>query len=88
MAKLFKKFYGFLDNPEIEPKTVQLNIDLDYNHLKSQLKKLCDVDENDNKVIKIRDKDLVLIPLSNLLEGNTEDNRFVVDITRVSYACK
>lgn len=67
---------------------MQLNVDLDYNSLKSQLKTLCGVVENDNKVIKIRNKDLALIPLNNLLEGNTEDNPFVVDITRVNYACK
>lgn len=73
--------YDLSDNPEIIKKTVELQ-DFDYNGMKNDLRKICGIDGD--KVMKIRNNDGVLIPISFLLDS---DSSFI-DIANVSYTGK
>lgn len=73
--------YDQSDNPDIVKKTIELPDFLDYNTLKADLIKMCDV--NEDKVIKIRNKDEVLVPISFLIDST--DTMFIIDIANVSY---
>lgn len=59
--------YFFEENPEVSKKTLELSPYIDCNNLKRDLQKLFDI--NDGKVIKIRNRDEVLVPISFLLES-------------------
>lgn len=55
--------------PDITEKTVEFNIDSEYNVLKKEIQNICNISPDDNKVIKLRTDDEVLVPLSFLLES-------------------
>ncbi|XP_018574301.1 uncharacterized protein LOC108913251 [Anoplophora glabripennis] len=76
--------YDLSENPDVLKKTIELSSYIDCNNLKGELQKLFDI--NDEKVIKIRNKDGVLVPISFLLDS--KDNSFFIDITKVSYIDK
>lgn len=67
---------------------MELDKDLDYNALKDEFQTICDLKENDNKVIKIRNADLALIPLMSVLEDNTKNKPIIVDVSKVNYKGK
>lgn len=75
--------YDLSDNPQIVKKTVELQDFIDYNAMKTDLRKICGI--NGDKVMKIRNEDGVLIPISFLLDSN--DSTFI-DIANVSYTGK
>lgn len=77
-----------LDDPVIVKKSIELEKDLDYNSLKATLKNVCGLSENDNKVIKMRNKDLALVPLSVILEQDVADTPFILDVSAISYRGK
>lgn len=55
----------------MEIMQVELNPNLDYNGLKKEVSSIFGLSENDDKVLKLRNKNYALIPLMNLLDGNT-----------------
>lgn len=69
----------------MEERSVELDRNLDYNALKDEFRTICNLKENDNKVIKIRNADLALIPLISVLEDNTKNIPVIVDVTKVNY---
>lgn len=72
--------YDLSQTPEIVHKTVELPGFADYNSLKMDLIKMFQITED--KVIKIRNKEEVLIPISFLIESL--DSTFFVDIANIS----
>lgn len=52
---------------------MEINPKLDYNTLKNEVRCLFGVEDDEEKVIKLRNKDFILIPLMNLLEGNSPE---------------
>lgn len=76
--------YDLSDNPEIIQKNVELSHFIDYNTMKSDLRKICGI--NGEKVIKIRNEDGVLIPISFLVDSN--ETTFIIDVANVSYTGK
>jgi hypothetical protein len=64
---------SFLGLPEITEKTVELNTASEYNDLKREIQNICQISPEDNKVIKLRRDDEVLVPLSFLLESTDPD---------------
>ncbi|XP_044258882.1 uncharacterized protein LOC123007571 [Tribolium madens] len=74
--------------PEITEKIIEVDPDLEYNALKKEIQDICEVGPEDNKVIKLRRDDEVLVPLSFLLESNDPDKYFYIDICKINYANK
>lgn len=64
-------FSVFAENPKMEIMQVELNPNMDYGDLKKEVLSIFGLSENDDKVLKLRNKNHVLVPLTNLLEGNT-----------------
>jgi hypothetical protein len=79
---------SFLGLPEITEKTVELNTASEYNDLKREIQNICQISPEDNKVIKLRRDDEVLVPLSFLLESTDPDKYFYIDICKINYANK
>lgn len=73
--------YDLSDNPEILKKTVELSDFIDYNTMKTDLRKICGL--NGDQVVKIRNDDGVLIPISFLMES--DEKSFFIDVANVSY---
>ncbi|KAJ8934417.1 hypothetical protein NQ314_013458 [Rhamnusium bicolor] len=78
--------YSYIsDNPDIIKKTIELNHSCtDYNIIKAEIQKLCGI--NNEKVMKIRNRDGILVPISFLTDSN--ENSFFLDITNISYIDK
>lgn len=76
--------YDISDNPEMVKKSIELPEFINYNLLKADLRKLCGL--NDDKVMKIRNEDGVLIPISFLVDSN--DTTFLIDVANVNYTGK
>lgn len=55
----------------MEIMQVELDPNLDYKALKKEILTIFNLSETDDKVLKLRNKSSTLIPLTNLLEGNT-----------------
>lgn len=53
--------------------TIELNKEIDYQTLKKELEKYFNITPEQKKVIKIRNKDGVLIPMTEILKGNDFD---------------
>ncbi|XP_031332791.1 uncharacterized protein LOC116163755 isoform X2 [Photinus pyralis] len=75
--------YAHLDKPEFEVKQIDINPNLDYNSLRQFLYSYFGLKEEDDKVIKIRNQNLILVPLTNLTEVNSSDNFFIIDIAKI-----
>ncbi|KAK5650263.1 hypothetical protein RI129_001292 [Pyrocoelia pectoralis] len=71
------------ENPEFEVNQMDINPQLDYDGLKQHLYSYFGLNEDDDKVIKIRNHNLVLVPLTNLTEANSSDNFFVIDVAKI-----
>nr|XP_022903785.1 uncharacterized protein LOC111416074 [Onthophagus taurus] len=82
---IYLKRFDFSENPTAEFKRIQLNKDLEYTKLKQELENLLEIDLSEKKVIKIRNKDGVLIPLGDLQKGNDFDNPFYVEILNIHH---
>ncbi|KAF2884897.1 hypothetical protein ILUMI_21268 [Ignelater luminosus] len=80
--------FDLKDKPEFESKHLEINPKLDYNSLKNEVRCLFGVAEDDEKVIKLRNKDCILIPLMNLLEGNSPENYYIVDVSKIQHTAK
>ncbi|KAJ8982840.1 hypothetical protein NQ317_016002, partial [Molorchus minor] len=76
--------YDLSDSPDVIKKSVEFPFHLDCSSLKLEVQKLCGI--NDEKVMKIRNRDGMLVPISFLIEIN--DNYFYIDITNISYVDK
>lgn len=57
---------SFIENPEIINKIISVSPNMDYDSLKNDIKRICDL-TSDYKVIKIRNPDGILIPYSFLI---------------------
>ncbi|KAJ8921620.1 hypothetical protein NQ315_010529 [Exocentrus adspersus] len=82
--------YDLCENPNIQEKTIELSPYTDCSNLKGELQKLFGI--NDEKVIKIRNNDEVLVPVSFLLESKdwyvSISHFFFIDVTNISYIDK
>lgn len=72
------------DNPQIIKKSIELPDFISYKLLKTDLRRLCGISED--KVMKIRNEDGVLIPISFLVESSNKT--FLIDIANISYVSK
>lgn len=73
--------FDLSENPEIVKKTVELPDFIDCTSMKSDLGKICGLSAD--KVIKIRNTDEALIPISFLVDSS--DTTFFIDIANISY---
>jgi len=80
--------FDLIDKPTLENKQFEINPKTDYNVLKQEVRNLLGLSESDDKVIKLRNKDLILIPLMHLLEGNSSENYFILDVSKIQHATK
>ncbi|XP_072391334.1 uncharacterized protein [Diabrotica undecimpunctata] len=78
-----KYFDSSEETPEIVKKTIEILPHTDGNILKSELYKICNV--NREKVMKIRNGEGALVPISFLADPNVPDRYFQIDITNISY---
>lgn len=76
--------YDLSDNPEIIHKSLELPHFIDYNTMKTNLRSICGIEGE--KVIKIRNEDGILIPISFFVDSS--DSTFIIDVANVSYTDK
>ncbi|KRT80251.1 hypothetical protein AMK59_6505, partial [Oryctes borbonicus] len=76
------------ENPKPEYACIELDKDINYQALKREMDEYFGITKEDKKVIKIRNKDGVLIPMTEILKGNDINNPFIIDISRIHHSTK
>lgn len=76
--------YDLSDSLEIIHKSIELPHFIEYNTMKTDLRKICGIEGD--KIIKIRNEDGILIPIPFLIDSN--DSTFIIDVANVSYTGK
>ncbi|XP_057668621.1 uncharacterized protein LOC130901334 [Diorhabda carinulata] len=71
------------DNPNTVKKIIEVSPHTDPNNLKTELYKICNI--SNEKVMKIRNGEGDLVPISFLADPDIPDKYFQLDITNVSY---
>ncbi|CAG9859216.1 unnamed protein product [Phyllotreta striolata] len=71
------------ENPIVVEKSIEVAPYADPNNLKSELHKMCNVTKE--KVMKLRNADGILVPISFLTDPNIPDRCFQIDVTYISY---
>lgn len=67
----------------MEEKIIEMNKSLDYHEVKQAIQVACNISDLDEKVIKFRNLDHILIPPTSILDEDSGDT-FIVDITKIT----
>ncbi|GJQ86266.1 hypothetical protein Trydic_g8963 [Trypoxylus dichotomus] len=84
-AHLHVRRYDHTENPKPKYVCIELDKDINYQALKREMDEFFGITKEDKKVIKIRNKDGVLIPMTEILKGNDINNPFIIDISRIHH---
>ncbi|KAK9751310.1 hypothetical protein QE152_g5078 [Popillia japonica] len=87
-AHLHVRRYDQTENPRPKYVCVELEKEVDYQTLKKEMDAYFGITKDDKKVIKIRNKDGVLIPMMEILKGNDINSPFIIDISRIHHSTK
>ncbi|XP_063241520.1 uncharacterized protein LOC134541782 [Bacillus rossius redtenbacheri] len=69
--------------PVTGPVSIQLKKDMSFEDLRAEVRRWLGLPADSTNLIKLRLKDRTFVPLSYLLAGNTEDEPFLMEITKV-----
>ncbi|XP_017768971.1 PREDICTED: uncharacterized protein LOC108557096 [Nicrophorus vespilloides] len=78
--------FDLSDSPDFEADELELESGIEYSMLKKRMREYFGIAEDEAKVIKIRNKDYVLVPMMNLLNEDDTQSPFIIDITATSLA--
>lgn len=76
--------FDLSDNPDIQKVDVEIEKNIDYPEIKQKIQNACKLTSMDNKVIKIRNTENVLIPYSFLTEDDISTD-LIVDVSKTSH---
>ncbi|KAF5277437.1 hypothetical protein FQA39_LY06250 [Lamprigera yunnana] len=77
--------FDLSEKPNAESMQLEVNPQLDYTGLKQYLHDYFEISEEDDKVIKLRNNNLALVPLMNLLQSKSPNESFVIDIATIQH---
>ncbi|KAF5286152.1 hypothetical protein FQR65_LT12910 [Abscondita terminalis] len=79
--------FDLFEKPDLDLKQLELNLKFDYNSLKQYLQNCFELTDDDDKVIKLRNEQFVLLPLMNLLQPSYVTT-FIIDIAKIQHTTR
>ncbi|KAK9890023.1 hypothetical protein WA026_008830 [Henosepilachna vigintioctopunctata] len=83
-AQLHIRRFDIHENPPVEKISITFEYSMNYNDLKEKVMLACRVVPSENKVIKLRNSDNMVIPYSMMLENEESSKIYIVDVTNIT----
>ncbi|XP_065157593.1 uncharacterized protein [Atheta coriaria] len=78
--------YDLFEEPEEELLEFELDPNMPYAELRSEIQSYFNISPEDPKVIKVRNKDYVLVPLTDMLTQSRDHSPYTIDVNKITRA--